>query len=756
MNWQLNKKITIGFAIAILVIIIVGLVSYKTIDNFRTTNEREIRVRKTLEQLEDVFSTVKDVETGQRGFIITGKESYVEPYNNAKATIHNELNELRGLIKDENQLINLDALEKLIKTKLILSNQLIEVRKNSGFEAVLKIILTDESKLLMDSIRALTNKMVLYEDTHFQEKSNIAVSSGKNAVLVIIIGNVIALVFILAAVIIINFDIKKRIKIEEELKTAKEIAEEANKTEEQFLANMSHEIRTPMNAVVGMTNLILQSQLTPKQFEYMKAIKQSSDNLLIIINDILDFSKIRAGKIETESIDFRLGEILQGLYNTFRFKTEEKNLKFINKIDPSLPDVIIGDPVRLNQILINLIGNAIKFTEIGSITIECQQIERGDELVTIKFSVTDTGIGIKEDKLDTIFESFSQAASDTTRKYGGTGLGLTISKQLIELQGGKIVVHSTINKGTTFSFTLPFAIGSQNNIQEFKLKEINTTNLDGLRILLVDDNDLNRVVAVDTLTLLIKNLTIDIAENGRIALEKVDKGNYDIVLMDVHMPELDGYETTRRIRNEKKSYHEIPIMAMTASATIEEVQKCLKSGMDDCIAKPFDPAVLLRKISTLVARDEAESSAEEPTKSNLPKEELIPISNTSTQKNKEEASSKSLLDLSFLKKITGNDNAYTLKYITMMLESIPKDLVNLNDYCSKKNWSELKGSAHSMKPKINYIGLKEGLEIITNIENYADQQLNLDLLPQMLSRFNVILQTALQELENEKTNYQNL
>ena len=751
MNWQLNKKITIGFSLAILVILIVGIVAYQTINNFRLTNEREIRVRKTLEQLEDVFSTVKDVETGQRGFIITGKESYVEPYNNAKSTIHAELKELRGLINDETQLKNLDTLEKLINTKLVLSNALIEARKSGGFEAALKIILTDESKLLMDSIRALTNKMISYEDSRFQEKSNFAVSSGKNAVQIIIAGNVIALVFIIAAMIILNIDIKKRIKTEEELKIAKEVAEEANKTEEQFLANMSHEIRTPMNAVVGMTNLILQSELTQKQFEYMKAIKQSSDNLLIIINDILDFSKIRAGKIETESIDFRLGEILQGLYNTFRFKTEEKNLQFINKIDPSLPDVIIGDPVRLNQILINLIGNAIKFTEIGSITIECVQLKRENEIVTIKFSVKDTGIGIKEDKLGTIFESFSQAASDTTRKYGGTGLGLTISKQLIELQGGEISVQSEIGKGTTFSFTLPFAIGSENNIEEFKLKEVNTNNLADLKILLVDDNELNRVVAVDTLTLLIKGLTIDIAINGKIALEKVDQGNYDIVLMDVHMPELDGYETTRRIRSSQKAYHEIPIMAMTASATIEEVQKCLKSGMDDCIAKPFDPAVLLRKISSLVVRDEKTIEAA----MNSTKQENVVIDTTPKEIPKEVISGNGIIDLAFLKKITGNDNAYTLKYITMMLESIPKDLVNLNDECAQNDWPSLKGTAHSMKPKVNYIGVKEGLEIIANIESYADQQINLDQLPQMLSRFNQIMQIALQELENEKTKYQN-
>ncbi|HXA01793.1 MAG TPA: CHASE3 domain-containing protein [Cytophagaceae bacterium] len=750
MNWQLNKKITTGFAIAILVILIVGLVAHQTINNFRATNEREIRVRKTLEQLEDVFSTVKDVETGQRGFIITGKESYVEPYNNAKATIQTELKELRELINDDVQHKNLDSLEKLISTKLILSNRLIEVRKSDGFGAALKIVLTDESKILMDSIRTLTSKMINHEDKLFQEKYDAEVSTGKNAVNIIILGNAIALVFLLTALIILNIDIKLRIKTEEQLKIAKEEAEEANKTEEQFLANMSHEIRTPMNAVVGMTNLILQSDLTPKQLEYMKAIKQSSDNLLIIINDILDFSKIRAGKIETESIDFRLGEILQGLYNTFRFKTEEKNLKFINKIDPALPDVIIGDPVRLNQILINLIGNAIKFTETGSITIESSQIKRDAELVTIQFSVKDTGIGIKEEKLDTIFESFSQASSDTTRKYGGTGLGLTISKQLIELQGGEISVHSKINEGTTFSFILPFSIGSQENIQEFKIKEINTNNLNGLRVLLVDDNDLNQIVAVDTLNLLIKNLKIDIAQNGRVALEKVENANYDIILMDVHMPELDGYETTKRIRNKKNSYHEIPIMAMTASATIEEVQKCLKSGMDDCIAKPFDPAVLLRKISALITREIVEQE-----------ESIIiidqtPIKHVPKDINKEETPSKDHVDLSFLKKITGNDDANTLKYINLMLESIPKDLVNLNNYYSEKDWAGLKGTAHSMKPKINYIGLKEGLEIITNIENYAENQVNLDSLPKLLSKFNNILQIALKELENEKEYNKNL
>jgi len=393
--------------------------------------------------------------------------------------------------------------------------------------------------------------------------------------------------------------------------------------------------------------------------------------------------------------------------------------------------VILGDPVRLNQILINLIGNAIKFTETGSITIECVALQKDTESVTIQFNIKDTGIGISENKLSTIFESFSQASSDTTRKYGGTGLGLTISKQLIEIQGGEIEVKSTLNVGTTFSFYLTFNIGSQTNLKDFKIQKVNTTNLHGIKILLVEDNAFNQVVAVDTLNLLIKDLDIDIAENGRIALEKVSKKGYDILLMDVHMPDLDGYETTKAIRSSGAAYSEVPIMAMTASATTEEVQKCFKSGMNDCIAKPFDPNVLMQKIAALLSQH---------------------VYEVKEVKREKQSDTTKLIDLTFLKKLTGNDNAYTVKYIDLMLESIPNDLIALNNYCSAQEWTNLSGIAHTMKPKINYLGLKEGLEIVSQMEHYGRDQEQLDLLPELIQRLEKILNIALEELKSEKQN----
>ena len=733
MSWYLSKKITIGFVIAFLIILIVGIESFKTIHNFRSTKERELKSRKILAQLEDVLSTVKDLESGHRGFIITERESYLVPYNHAISSIHGELEELKLLLDSEVQHKNLDSLEQLINKKIELCNGLIALRKSHGFEAALQEVLTDKGIILMDDIRRLTNNMIVYENKAFQDAFNVEVSSGDNTIDIIILGNVIALLFLVIALFILNQDIKHRIRVEAELKIAKQAAEDANKIQEQFLANMSHEIRTPMNAVVGMSNLILQSELQPKQLEYMKAIKQSSDNLLIIINDILDFSKIRAGKIEIEHIDFRLSDLLQGLYNTFKFKVEEKNLQFIHQIDSTLPDVILGDPVRLNQILINLIGNAIKFTETGSITIECFPLNKNSDSVTIQFNVKDTGIGISENKLSTIFESFSQAASDTTRKYGGTGLGLTISKQLIEIQGGEIEVKSMLNVGTTFSFHLTFAIGSQTNLKDFKIQKVSTAALTGIKILLVEDNHFNQVVAVDTLNLLIKDLQIDIAENGKIALEKVSQKKYDILLMDVHMPDLDGYETTKAIRSSKTFYSEVPIMAMTASATMEEVQKCFKSGMNDCIAKPFDPNVLMQKIAALLLSKVVYEEKE-------------------TKEKSEQSETSKLTDLTFLKKLTGNDNAYTIKYIDLMLNSIPNDLAVLNKYCLEKEWNNLSGIAHTMKPKINYLGLKAGMEIVSKIEHYGRDQEQLETIPELVQTLASILGRALEELKSEKQN----
>ncbi len=381
-------------------------------------------------------------------------------------------------------------------------------------------------------------------------------------------------------------------------------AEQSEKFKQQFLANMSHEIRTPMNAVMGMANLLSKSTLDKQQSTYLSAIRKSSENLLVIINDILDLSKIQAGKMEFEQIDFEMEDILNTVYNTMRFNAEEKNILLKTEINNNVPALVKGDSVRLIQILINLAGNAIKFTEAGEVKISvlCLPLSK-TETIILEFSVSDTGIGIAKEKLGNIFESFTQASSDTTRKYGGTGLGLTISKQLVELQSGEIFVDSELGKGTVFSFQIPYQKADSTHQKTTRNRtDIDLSKLNQLKLLLVEDNHFNQMVAIDILRTEAPGVRIVAVGNGREAIEKLAEETFDVVLMDVQMPEMDGYEATRYIRMNLKERSSIPILAMTASATKTEIDLCLDCGMNDFISKPFIPEELFRKIVTLATR----------------------------------------------------------------------------------------------------------------------------------------------------------
>ena len=381
--------------------------------------------------------------------------------------------------------------------------------------------------------------------------------------------------------------------------TSAQRAERSEKAKEEFLANMSHEIRTPMNAIMGMTRLLLEDKPLETQMKYLNAIRMSSDNLLVIINDILDLSKIQAGKMELEQIPFNLRSLLNNLGEIMKFKSDEKNIDFKIIIDETLPECVVGDQVRLNQILINLTGNAIKFTEKGHVYIRCRNVISDNNQVTIAFDVEDTGVGIAQDKIDTIFDSFSQADVATTRKFGGTGLGLSISKRLTELSGGLLSVSSELGKGSVFTATIPFPIGTMETEKESAadLAAMKAGTDLPIRILLVEDNMFNQMVATDSIAKMFANVTIDIAENGKIAVEKISAGDYAVVLMDVQMPVMDGYEAARTIRLlENKQKSKIPIVAMTASVIKSEVDRCYENGMDDFIAKPFEPKDLRNKI----------------------------------------------------------------------------------------------------------------------------------------------------------------
>ena len=402
---------------------------------------------------------------------------------------------------------------------------------------------------------------------------------------------------------------QQAIEERDEAVSLKQKAEASESFKKQFLANMSHEIRTPMNSVIGFSNLLRRTQLSDEQLRFVDLIHSASEQLMSIINDILDISRIEAGKMNFESIPFGLEDVVGKIMDILKLKADEKNLILNPEFINTKNDVVGGDPHRLAQVLINLVGNSIKFTAKGTITVKCVidssiTMIDGKEFHNVNFEVIDTGIGIEENKLSTIFDSFTQAENDTSRKYGGTGLGLTISKQLVELQGGKIWVESKINKGTKFSFTIPYRIPEEHEITNHRSStdETDTTNLNGLKILLVEDNPFNQMVATDTLSEHLKDTVIDIAENGKEAIEKLTVGTYDIILMDIQMPIMSGYESMERIRSGEGNNPMIPIVSMTANATPEEIKKVFSSGADEYVPKPFDTNDLFSKMSQVLIR----------------------------------------------------------------------------------------------------------------------------------------------------------
>lgn len=395
----------------------------------------------------------------------------------------------------------------------------------------------------------------------------------------------------------ILMDITEQKVILEELTKSKIQAEEAMNSKQRFLSNMSHEIRTPMTAIIGFSKVALKTDLTEKQKEYITAIKTSSNALLVLINDILDLAKVDAGKMTFEQNVFEMEANISAMLYLFDLKIQEKNLVCIKEYDTRIPKVLIGDSVRLNQILLNLISNAIKFTSKGKIKISVRLVDTSEDKVTIEFAVEDTGIGVAENMIPKLFENFQQATSSTARQYGGTGLGLAIAKQLVELQGGIISVKSILNEGSTFSFVLSFqktnkVVENESTVPELK-QEIKK-----IKILAVEDVPLNQLLLKITIDEF--GFEGDFAENGKVAIEKLQNNSYDIILMDLQMPEMNGHEATEYIRKEMKS--KIPIIALTADVTMDDLEKCKAIGMNGHVAKPIDEKLLYNKIIELVIK----------------------------------------------------------------------------------------------------------------------------------------------------------
>lgn len=502
-------------------------------------------------------------------------------------------------------------------------------------------------------------------------------------------------------------DITYRKQAEKELIQAKLVAEESIKVKEQFLANVTHEIRNPLNAIIGFSELILKNKdsLIEEHRKYVNAIFKSGKNLLTLINDLLDFSKIKSGKFQLEEVEFDLREIVHAAVDLFKPKALEKSILLDCKISGNVPEKLRGDPMRLSQALVNLVSNAVKFTDKGYVKLKVRLVRQNQAQCLLKFIVEDTGIGIPFDKVSDIFESFTQACPDTSRKYGGTGLGLAIVKSIIESQGGSISVKSKPDHGAVFTVHLPYnlAVRERNAIwhaDDETFDEKFKDSFKNQRILLAEDNEINQLLTLSILSDVGANVTV--VSTGRDLVKEAFGSEFDLIITDIEMPGMDGYTASKKIRSSKNpAISNTPILAMTGHALKQDITRCLESGMNDHILKPYNAAELLKKINTLLTREEKETPGQSEPSSGAAHEHI--------------------LDTAYLKKLSGSKELYE-QMINMFLDQFDDNMIKLNEYSKRRNWKELRSLSHKLKSTYNLFGAKTAKDNLYMIEKECENR----------------------------------
>lgn len=499
----------------------------------------------------------------------------------------------------------------------------------------------------------------------------------------------------------------------EETRKEKELAEKAIHNKDQFIANISHEIRTPLNGVLGMSNLLADTNPTAEQLEYINTIKLSANNLIAIINDILDYSKIHSGELKFDSNEFRIREVITGIAQVVKIKADEKKIRLTFNYDDQIPEILVGDQERLSQILFHLFSNAIKFTDTGTVSVDMQMLESKGLTIKLLFTVTDTGIGIEEENIHSIFESFRQVSSDNKRIYGGTGLGLSIVKQLVELQGGSISVNSKVGEGSVFKAELPFkllhALEKKQGDNGSK-RDVTIQDLTLVKILLVEDNKVNQFLAQKLLTKM--GFKVVIANNGNEALTILNKESFEIILMDVQMPEMNGYELTQIIRSTLPvPVNQIPIIALTAYASNQEKEKARNLGMSDYITKPYSPHELLTSILKHVRS--TKNGNDEDKKIN---ENEITVEDIRLTSDK-------------LIQLFSGSTEDVLSLLHMLVGQIPQLIKESEEHIRTKSWPSTFQSIHKLKSSVNLLKINILKNKVAELEEFSRDQIHTDRIP---------------------------
>ena len=698
-NKYTKSIIIISSLISIALVLFLAFSANHYISRVSKNNSDIYSAYKISELMKSFKSNINELENKQRGYIVTGDSKFLEAYKIKETETKTYLKSMEKYFlskPEENAFYKLKDLtyKKLLEAKDLnnhINNALIpgntEQYQEVGINTMSEIIKTIDE--INESLSGTTKKLLDNSIEYVDE-------SKQWSLLEITLGIITAI----AAVIFLFTDINTRNRLEAELREAKKIADDNVVLKEQFMANMSHEIRTPMNSILGFSDLLGKTKLDKVQTEYLSAVKTSCANLLNLINDILDFSKIEAGKLNIEKISFNLIEILDALKIMFKQKANDKQISFNVYIDSNTPKFIYGDPTRLNQILINLINNAIKFTKQGSVSLVTEVTFLNQEQVELLFKVKDTGIGIAADKLENIFERFNQGNTETTRLYGGNGLGLAIVKQLVEIQQGEITVMSKKGIGSEFTVKMNFSISHEETSYNIESNENNLkiVSQKPLKVLLAEDHKLNQKLAITYLNNF--GLEVDLAENGIEAIEKFKHNNYDLILMDIQMPFLDGYDASKQIRNELKS--NVPIIAMTANIMADEREKCLGYGMNDYISKPFKEIDLFNIINIYIGGKTSVINDNSPSKT-------------------EHESNNTLISKEHLNSLSRGNTSFIKEIVQLFLNQNPKELVDLEKAINEKNYSDIKSISHKMKTSVGFIGIQKLLPILSKIEELSQK-----------------------------------
>jgi signal transduction histidine kinase/CheY-like chemotaxis protein len=654
-------------------------------DNQSLLNELQIKNKLQKFQTDIIFG-----ESALRDLVTTDDPEHILETDKDLKRIRNEFNEIDSTIRATSDVQLLDRLGFLVTEKLENSNQVIKTLYEYGKDSALNFIRTLRGRMIRDSI---IQTLGLINESRQQALSDISASVNTNGAKAKSWGIILALVACLASLITFWYLVvqgQRQQKLIRTLDTSEKKLKEASKIQEQFVANISHEIRTPMNAILGFAGLLQKTGLDKNQHEYVRSIRSSAENLLTIINDILDLSRIESGMMHIERLPFNLRELLDSLATMMNVKAKSRDLYLLTEIDQAIPQILKGDAVRLTQILINLLSNALKFTHEGGVSIKAECAEKKDEIIAVRFIISDTGIGIEPAKQKTIFERFHQAQPETTRRYGGTGLGLSIVKQLVEIQNGTISVNSEPGKGSVFTVVLPYQISKETEITDVLPSSVLVAEplLKKIKILVAEDNPMNQKLLQHLLAQW--QIDFEMVNNGAEALRVLQQrpGDYAMVLMDIQMPEMDGYTATEKIRHDLSM--QIPIIAMTAHALAGEKEKCLGAGMDDYISKPLNEEELYKLINKYV-------------QSNSPNDT-------------------SVIDLEYLKILSKGDEVFEKNMIRSFSTQMPEELNRLKSSIIDKNYEQIGSIAHNMKSTLSFMGLNQLTPLLLQIEQECKKQ----------------------------------